>query len=179
MDNRLVNIQRASAKLASLSKALSILFIAFFVLYSISIAAILLYMLLLPQGFSYIEPSSPLALVPLMLDSLAKDFVLLLLGLIFRDIGKGSSPFSARRIKQIQILGALFLVIALSNSLAIPGVEIGAANGDAHMSFYDNRPSDSSIYIDFSGLLTAATCFALSLVFKYGSILQQETSDLI
>ncbi len=178
MDKRLSSIQKSKAILCSASHKLGIFFFVCFALYLLAFIAICAYIIWPPDGFTAVGAPSLSAVLPLTLSNMTSGAILFILGSTFRDIGRGSSPFSARRIRQIRILGAFFLIVMIANLVTIPGVEVGVQNDEAAMAFY-SKPADNSIDFDFESLLSAIVCFALSLILRYGELLQQETDDLL
>lgn len=179
MDNQLQRIRDAESQLASMCRKLRLLFLTALVIFTITIAAIVWWIVFPPEGFSSFGLKSFIGLTPFLLGSLATGYILFLLERVFWEIGQGGSPFSALRIRQLRLLGVLFAAIALSNFLVAPGTQVGSQNGDAKMAFYSAAPEGSAIDVDYESMLIAVVCFALSLVFKYGSTIERETNDLV
>ena len=126
------------------------------------------------MGFSSLLPA-----VPALLSVFSGGFILFLIKQIVRDIGKGNSPFSVKHIRQIRLLGVVFLVIMVCNLFIAPSQNVGVQNGDAQMFLYSGSNNAGSMKIDMSSFISAIVCFVLSVVFKYGSTLENETNDLI
>lgn len=179
MDNQLLRIQSAKSRLAVTCRRLRLLFLVVLVVFAITIGAIAAWILVPPLGFVSFGSASLLTLAPFLLGSLATCFVLFLLERVCWEIGRGESPFNTLRVHQIRLLGVLFLLIAVANFLVAPGSQIGAQDGAAKMAFYSAAPEGTAVDIDFESILVAIVCFALSLVFKYGSTLERETDDLV
>ncbi len=179
MDKHLSSIRRTRARLISTCKILSIFFFICLLLYCIAIAAIFIYIVAPPAGFSYIGPPSLLDLSPLILSTVAGGFTIFLLWRLFREIGGGGSPFTMMRVRQIQALGTLFLIAAMCNLLITPNGDVGVISGDAHMLLNSDPSASDSATVDVTSFMTAIVCFALSLVFKYGAALECEADDLV
>lgn len=179
MDNQLQRIYDAKSQLATTFRKLRFLFLIALVIFAITILVILGWIVFPPEGFSSIGSASFMSVAPFLLDSLATGFILFLVERVCWEIGRGESPFNTLRIRQLRLLGLLFMAIALSNLLISPGSFIGSQDGNAMMAFYSATPDGTAVDVDFESILTAVVCFALSLVFKYGSTLEQETNDLV
>lgn len=179
MDAYLVNIRKTRERLISICGKLGIFLFICFTIYCLSVASILALTLVPPPGFSRLGPLDPFALVPFICSNGAVGFAIFLLAVMFKGIGKDASPFSRRRVQQIQLLGILFLLVVATSAFVTPGIEIGVTDGVSAFSFYGNHAAADSINFDISSLIAAIVCFALSLIFKYGALLQQETDDLM
>lgn len=179
MDKRLAAIKATRGKLVSTSKVLAAIFLLIFVLYCIAYAAVFLYMALLPNGFSYLGPSTLVGILPFIISSLSGGFTIFLLWRIFREIGRNASPFTPLRVRQIRVLGLLFLATAICGFFITPGTDVGAVNGNAHMLIESNASASDSVNIDVTSLMIAIVCFALSFIFSYGATLEQEADDLV
>ena len=112
-------------------------------------------------------------------NSAALAFALFLICRIFTGMGRGESPFNKTRVRQLQILGLLFILAAISNIFIAPGAEVGVQSGDFVMSFYSSQPANGAPDLDINSWLIAIVCFMLSMIFKYGTLLPQETDDLM
>ncbi len=179
MDKRLAAIEATRGKLVSTSKVLATIFLLIFALYCIAYAAVFLYMALLPNGFSYFGPSTFVGILPFIISSLSGGFTIFLLWRIFREIGRNASPFTPLRVRQIRVLGLLFLATAICGFFITPGADVGAISGDAHMLIESNASASDSVNIDATSLMISVVCFALSFIFSYGATLEQEADDLV
>ena len=172
MDKRLAAIEATRGKLVSTSKVLATIFLLIFALYCIAYAAVFLYMALLPNGFSYFGPSTFVGILPFIISSLSGGFTIFLLG-------RNASPFTPLRVRQIRVLGLLFLATAICGFFITPGADVGAISGDAHMLIESNASASDSVNIDATSLMISVVCFALSFIFSYGATLEQEADDLV
>ena len=180
MDRHLIAIRKTRARLESICKTLGIVSLIVFILYCVAVAAIILCMAFPPSGFSRIGPLSPLDLVPFVANTAATGLAIFVFWRLFAEIGRGSSPFNPLRIRQTQVLGMLFLLSAVANFFAFPSVDVGVSNGEAHMLLNSTaQPPSDDLNIDLSSIAASIICFALSLIFKYGSTLECEADDLV
>lgn len=179
MDKQLAAIKTTRGKLASTSRGLATIFLIIFILYCAAHAAVFLYTALLPNGFSYLGPSTLVGTLPFIIPSISGGFTIFLLWRIFREIGRNTSPFTPLRVRQIKALGFLFLITAICGLFITPGADVGAINGDAHMVIESNASANDSIHVDATSFMISIVCFALAFIFSYGATLEQETDDLV
>ena len=125
MDKQLAAIKTTRSKLVSTSRGLATLFLIIFVLYCAAHVAVFLYMALLPNGFSYLGPSTLAGTLPFIIPSISGGFTIFLLWRIFREIGRNASPFTPLRVRQIRALGFLFLATAICGFFITPGTDVG------------------------------------------------------
>lgn len=179
MDARLAGIKRGRSRLTAISRKLGIVFLICFIVYCLAIAAISFFILLPPEGFFRIGNGTISIFFLFVLSNAASAFALFLISRIFAEMGCGESPFNKTRVRQLQALGLLFIFAAISNSLIVPGAEVGVQSGDFTVSFYSGQPAGGSPDLDINSWLIAIVCFMLSMIFKYGALLQQEADDLM
>lgn len=179
MDKRLNNLKHSRERITCASRKLGVFFGFLFLAFLLINIAILSYALFPPPGFSRFADFSFIAIIPFLCENAAIAFVIFLMSKMFLEIGRGDSPFNALRVRQLQVLGVLFLGAVLAGLFIAPGTEMGAYDGSSVMSFYSSQAPPNSVNIDFGNLGAAVICFALSLIFKYGALLQQETDDLM
>lgn len=179
MDKQLAAIKTTRSKLVSTSRGLATLFLIIFVLYCAAHVAVFLYMALLPNGFSYLGPSTLAGTLPFIIPSISGGFTIFLLWRIFREIGRNASPFTPLRVRQIRALGFLFLATAICGFFITPGTDVGAINGGAHMLIESDASASDSIHVDATSFMISIVRFALSFIFSYGATLEQETDDLV
>lgn len=179
MDKRVEQLNSRKKSIVSISKKLQWVFFVILALYILGILGIVIYSIALPSEFVFIGPDSVISLIPVALNAIACGFVLLILGFVFREIGKGASPFTVHIANCLNVLGAILLIAFISGILIQPGTEVGAVSDSAAMTIdYDSNSSDL-INLDIKSLLASVVSFALSAVFRYGAILQSEADDLV
>ena len=164
------------------SKALSVLFKVAFVLSCVSCIA-----LIGLSAFALIsEAQTPflevlLTTLPVILSRLAFVLVLWCLAGAFGDISKGSTPFSKKQIFRIRVIGALFLASAIAELLISANysniVQVGGDFAIGYSSSSNAAPD--SLFIDARAILGAVVCFALSAIFSYGAILQEDNDGTV
>lgn len=181
MDKRISHIREARNKTMLLCNKLHWLFFGGFALYCMIVFAIVVLSLLLPFGSTYLGPYSVVSLLPVALNVFAGGYALLLIARILRAIGKGSSPFLMQFAREIKVLAIILLAGVVLGVFIEPGSQVGVVDesGLHRMTYKHGGNSDSDVFVDASGLLTSIICFALSTIFRYGAILQQEADDLV
>lgn len=179
MDKRLAQIEKTRFEITSFCRKTQWLFLAFFVLYCFGVIAVSAYAIFPPQGFKYVGPTSLLHFFPMVCNVVAGGLTLFIIWRIFRVIGNGCSPFCLSLAKQTAILGAILLLSTLSGILIEPGMQIGSMDSTSAMTYEFDGSSDDLLSIDFGNLLAAIACFALTIIFRYGAALQDETDDLL
>ena len=179
MDNRVLRLNKRKKLIVSICKKMQWLFFAIFAIYLIIVGIIAFYAMSLPNGFQFVGSSSLVSLIPIICNTAACGFVILILGIIFREIGKEASPFTFKIAKFIDVLAVILLVSFLSGFFIQPGSQVGAVSDSAMMAVdYDGNPVNV-INVEISSLIASIVCFAMSAVFRYGAILQIETDDLV
>lgn len=104
-------------------------------------------------------------------------FVLVIVGLMFRDIGEGETPFSDKQVKRLRIIALLLVFYVFVDAL-----QSGSADGLLHV-------GDLKLHVSFTerpltkinvGMLAGAlVCFCMSSVFRYGLLLQLVSDDVV
>lgn len=179
MDKRITKLSETKSKFESLSKKLQWAFFTIFIIYFLIAAIIVVSSIFSFAELNYVGPNSFLHFVPIIFNTVAGGASLLLLGLMFRSIGKGASPFSSSFVKALNVLGILFLVAFISGFFIDPGTTVGFESSSVTMEIDYDKHSEDMANVDLSSLLTAVACFALAAVFRYAGVLQTEVNDLL
>ncbi|QWT17689.1 hypothetical protein KPC83_00505 [Collinsella sp. zg1085] len=94
---------------------------------------------------------------------------------------KGSSPFTVGHARGIAILGCLFLCNALISLFNSGRIEFSFFGGSIfffpHSLYFEFSSGDMAF--DFGSVLAAMFLFVLALVWWYGTIIQEQTQDLV
>lgn len=178
MDQHLAEMKRSRIALASICRKLQWVFFGVFAIYCVAYLAILFFAFMPPEGFSPVGPANALELLPLALKTVAGAYALLLIGLMFRSCGKGNSPFSRYFVRHLKILGVLFLACVVAGLFITPGTQFGAVTDTSEM-IVDYGTEREDLSIDVTILFVAIACFALSTIFRYGALLQDEVENLM
>lgn len=178
MEQSLKKLNSSKGKLVSICKKLQWLFFVIFALYVVGVIAVIAYSVIAPDGLSYIGPETFIGLVPVAFNVLSGGLILFFLGLVFRGIGKGESPFTIYFSRWIILIGILLLVGFLTELFILPGSTIGAVGETSAMALNYGGNAGNSININATQLLTSVVAFALAAIFRYGAILQEEVDDL-
>lgn len=181
MDARLSRLIKTKSNTIRIFKKLQWVFFAAFALYCAIVAAIVVYIAFMPFGYEYVGPDSIISFCPIAFNVIAGGLAIFILGVISREIGKGSSPFTFRISALLNVLALVLLVSFIATLFIPPGTQIGAIDGATSTGMaveYEGNPN-SAFNLDFKTLLISIACFAMSAVFRYGAILQIETDDLV
>lgn len=179
MDKRLIAIRRHRDTLVNISKVLRWFFLLVFIAYLIVIAAIIAFMLLPPEGFTRVEPTDSITMLPIACNIAAGGVALLLTSFMFKKIAHGLSPFCPLVSKALAVLGAVLLIGVISDALIAPGTRIGSVSATSMMTFDYAGSDQNALKLDGKSLLASIFCFALSFIFRYGTVLQNEADDLM
>ena len=97
---------------------------------------------------------------------------------ILRDVSKSKSPFSTVQIKRIRLLAILFVAYGVFDSLLSSNVSsMLALNGMWFGSTTATSTAEITIALNFTAFIAAVIIFALSIVFEYGTNLQQQADS--
>lgn len=100
--------------------------------------------------------------------------------LIFDDVSKGESPFSIRQVKRIRLAAILFLAYVVLEMIFPSGQSSLVQQGDFQVNYWvADRSEHTSIQINFGMLGAAIIFYCLSLVFEYGTLLQQLSDETL
>ncbi len=164
------------------SKALSIVFKVVFILSCVSCIALIA----LSVFASFSEAQSSflgilLTTLPVFLSYLAFVLVLWCLASAFDDITKGSTPFSKKQVYRIRAIGILLLASAIAEFLITSNYSnIVQVGGDLSVGYnLSSNVTPDSIFIDAKAIIGAVVCFALSAIFSYGAILQEDNDGTV
>lgn len=179
MDTRVIAIRRYRDSLTSISKVLRWVFLVAFFAYLVIVVAVIAFTLLPPSGFTRIEPTSGVLLLPIACNVAAGGTALLLISHMFGKIALGLSPFCPSVSKALAVLGSVLLIGVVSDALITPGTQIGSISATSMMTFDYGGSGQNAFNFDGKGLLISIFCFALSIIFRYGTVLQNEADDLM
>lgn len=107
----------------------------------------------------------------------------LIFGNFLGDISEERTPFTMKNSKRLKWLGFILLLYSvLEEALAFTASQFGItlASSSIYMeSFARNHLPGAGTTLDLFPLLMSAMFFALSYVFKYGVLLQQESDETL
>lgn len=107
-------------------------------------------------------------------------FVLWIAYRVFDDVSKGESPFSRVQVKRIRWVAYVLLLYAVIDMLFPTGEAFLMQEGSFHFAYtVANGPNNPSISINIGTLATAIIFYCLSLVFEYGTLLQQLSDETL
>lgn len=182
MDKRLDQIEKTRQNISRTCKWLSRTFHVFFIAYCLTVVVIAFFALFPLAGFSYVGPNNVILFVPIFCNIAAGGLAIMLIARMLRAIGKGESPFSLSSAQQIKALAIVLMVGVVTGALITPGTQVGSVSesGAMVLDFLGGSNDDMyTMHIDLKGLLISIICFALSPIFRYGALLQNEADDLM
>jgi len=99
---------------------------------------------------------------------------------IFSDIKAGETPFSLKQVKRLRIVGTAFLAFALLDLLISSVYFFGPEIIGQYSGVILNSGIDSSfIHVNLAAVIAALACYGLSVIFKYGILLQELSDDTL
>lgn len=182
MINEDVNETEVSlARLRKVAKVISVAFKIVFVVYCfVWLAIIVLFGVLafFPELLG-ISSSGVLPFVMCIVFGLLIGTLIRIATLVFVDVAKGESPFTKRQVKRIRWVAIIFLAYAVIEMVFPSGQASLVQEGSLHVGYSVASETSDSIYIN-PGMLGAAIIFyCLSLVFEYGTLLQQLSDETL
>lgn len=179
MDSNARKIDESKRKVISLCTKLQWVFFVAFGLYAIAALAIAAFTLFAPEGFEQVGTSSPLLMAAIACDAISWGFAIFLIGYVFREISKGGTPFSGKTSKALKVLAAILFAEFVMRFLIPPGTEVGVIDGASAMTFNSTGKEGDLANVEIGPLLASIVCLSLSTIFNYGSLLQDETDNLV
>lgn len=165
-------------RIKKVSKYLSFTFKAIAV-----IVLIILAVLIIMVGFVDDSSGSPLAnilsLLPLWLYGFATVFLFWIMQSFFRDISKGDTPFTRSQAKKLRWSAIILLVGALAELLFSSGATPVTQICGLAFNYYDSALEVSTPSLNLTSIIGAAMLYTLSLVFKYGVLLQEFSDETL
>lgn len=96
---------------------------------------------------------------------------------VFRDVAKGSTPFTLMQVRRIRIAALIIALDALVGTVFSPGFIYAMQVGGINIGY--TVIGQPSVPIDLGEILTAICLFCLSFVFKYGVLLQRLSDETL
>ena len=87
--------------------------------------------------------------------------------LMFRKISVSGKPFSAESVKLLRVIALVFMIGAVLSS-AVTAVALAVTNAE-----------EISVSLDAGAIFLGALLLILAQIFKYGTILQQESDETL
>lgn len=98
------------------------------------------------------------------------------------DMSRRVSPFTVRHARMLQIVGLAFVVNFILG-IIWPNADVQLSMGTSVISIVPNSMTmafgEDALQIDFGSILGALIAFSMSLVWRYGALLQTQTDDLV
>lgn len=162
-----------------LSKGFQVVFVLYCIAW-IALLGVFFVAAFFPGVISGSESSGPWPFVLCILFGLLIAGLLRIAFLVFNDVAKGESPFSMRQVKRIRLAAFLFLAYVILEMLFPSGQSSLVQQGNFMVNYWVADKSDHvSIQINFGMLGAAIIFYCLSLVFEYGTLLQQLSDETL
>ncbi len=130
-----------------------------------------------PDLFGTLVQMSVPDLIPLMVHAVLT-IVLLIYGIfIFRDVSVGESPFTLTQSKRVRRSSAVFLLYALFDLVCSPSIMSWVDARFVNLGYWTPDGGPVVLQVDVGVLIAAVLLFCLSLVFKYGALLQRLSDE--
>lgn len=130
------------------------------------------------QSGGFVEGEAIRTLVYVMAYGLVMLLLLLSSVRIFSNIASGESPFTESQVKLFRAVGFLFALLALVEAVLSYGFSYDASVfGTAIVVEGNDGMPQSHIRINAAMMFLAAMFFGLSIVFRYGALLQRLSDE--
>lgn len=96
---------------------------------------------------------------------------------VFRDVARGTTPFTLIQVKRIRIAALIIALDALFGAILSPGFLSALQLGGLNIGY--TVIGHPSIPIDLGEILAAVCLLCLSFVFKYGVLLQKFSDETL
>lgn len=174
-------IEESLKRTKKMCKWVSNVFLALFILFCAACICFIGLFIFDRINFNSLEDIIPrgLATIVLIVDLVILGGVLFLFRNIFKTISKGDSPFTLKQSRQLMILGILFAVDVVLNLMLSPAFSAVSNIGPVDFGYNSFHATPYPVLtINTKSIVGAVVCFALSVVWRYGALLQSETDDL-
>ena len=156
---------------------------AIMALWGIAVLGLICYSLATSNFDNGIPPLGLAVPVLYALYSVDACFLPILLGRILDDISKGRTPFTLQNARRLLLLALVLLLYAIIEAISTSVdsqfvLSFGSNMVEVGMPSHD-LASNSGTTLNLFPLLMSAMFFALSYVFKYGVLLQQESDETL
>lgn len=178
-----MEIESSLKRVEKISKFVYYLFTVFFWLYLILLVAgagLGLASLLFLHGDSAGFSSSWLDLLTFAVTGVPNLLIVKTIANIFRDIGKGNSPFSKQQVRRIRWIAIFILIGALIDFLLSTPIVTALTNEIMSFGYVSHVAMQNNfVSINLSAVFMALVLFCLSLAFEYGTLLQQLSDETL
>lgn len=173
---RICDIEESTARLKRIGSALRVLFLMLAGIAALASATIVAAPFLYSDNAALPLKDLPRTLLVFFYLILLAMVFLLLSGM-FADIARGTSPFSTKQVRRLRAISALFLVAFFMDAIA----PLGASVIGSGASLETRAVADEYLSFKVNPLILSCSIFffALSFVFKYGSLLQSLSDDTV
>lgn len=179
MANGARQIEDSLKRMQRLGKKLQLLFTVLLILICICAAAVAVMVLgMISKGMIADSTRTISIIVPLAYLIICGVGALILRG-ISGDMAEGESPFTFAHARRIGVLGWMFAVAALIEMITSPGFVAIALGPFSLVGAPQEMFEGLTIPVDMGAILCAITCFSLSAIWRYGTLLQAQAEDLV
>lgn len=168
-------------RLTRVSKVLSVFFVVWAVLSLCASGLTIWYSITSALESNQNLADNILYILKVIFSHAAQILIPLMIASIFHDISQGNSPFSNKQSRRFMVLGLVLLISVLLQAFAPadPNVRTQLAEGFVELGS-GNRPENRDVFfVDTALLFSSIICFCLSLIFKYGALLQELADETV
>ena len=99
------------------------------------------------------------------------------IALVLKDISKNESPFTKKQVKRLRIIVLLLIIYAVLEFLIST---VSSVLVDVNSSFhYSLNVDESTTEVNLMAIVFAAIMYSVSVVFEYGSKLQERSDEIL
>lgn len=125
-------------------------------------------------------PGSPYEAIILCACGMVIIAIIFFISQMFSDVAKEESPFSFVQVKRLRIVAILLLTYMLLEVLLSPGIVSQMKIGEVGLGYtVMNGGNHSKVSINLGAALGAIVFWGMSLIFKYGVLLQEFSDETL
>lgn len=179
MANGARQIEDSLNRMQRLGKKLRLLFTVLLVLICICSAVVAVMVLGKISNGLIVDSSHTVSVVVPLAYLIICGMAALTLRGISGDMAEGESPFTFAHARRIGALGWMFVAVAIIEVITSPGFVAIALGPFFFVSAPQEMIEGLTIPLDMGAILCAVTCFSLSAIWRYGTLLQAQAEDLV
>lgn len=155
-----------------------IIFILSSVLFSLAIVAMLI-QLIFPAFFNISNVLSTSFLLGTIFFIALFTVLFAIVKSIFRDMASGESPFTLEQAKRLRTIAIILFIQVLLEMVLSSGIVSILVSPDLSVGYWigDSGVNSSVLTLNVGAFITASIFFAVSFVFEYGVLLQDESDE--
>lgn len=175
-------LEKALSQIRSVSSKLSKVFFAVLLLMCAASALFVMFGIMSfveNPLFDFARSVSLVPIVKIVISLLVYASSLYTASSMLHQISLGRSPFSFRYAKLIAVVGCLFAFDAVISFMMSPGFAMVFHFDGIDLGYISSQATEYPVFsIDVKSVFISVISFALSIVWRYGALLQEETDGL-